>query len=1078
MISSFLRSFAFGACFLVIVGVTGCSGEARKARSKERASAALAAGELEKAKVEYMSLVQRGKGDAEVMGQLGLIWSLQGSGIPAGRFFAEARRRGVLSVPLRVRLVFAFMGLGDTAGARDEAQTILKMDPANGEALLMMAQTARTPEEEEATSLLIDTFPNRNSAAFHLASVPFLMRAGKVLDAEDAVAKALAAEPESVVAHLTAGSLRLGRNDLAGAEQAIKKGSELAPVRSPERMKLAEFKAQQGQMEEAKQLVAGILEKAPDYVPALMMSAQIAGTSKDVVGGLAILDKIFAIDVDNIGARLLQSELLMSNNESARAVEVLQRLDQVYAGQPVVRLQLARRQLQIGELAAAAAVLADVLKARPEFVEAALLQAEVNLRAGNPAAVVTAMQALLVKDPKSEPATFFMVQALEAQRRFDEALRGVYGLLQLRPENPEYYARLGSLLWQTGQVKEARGAYEKVLALVPGEMAAMTRLVDLDLAEDKSEAALARVAALRASDPTSAFAAFTEGRIYLAREDLPKAETALLKALEISPNNLGANDLLIRLYASTRQLPQALQKCEERLAANPKDEGALRLLGIIANLLGDHQKSVEAYERLLAVVKTPDVPLLNNLATLYVDYFNNLDAAFDMARQARSLQPTVAGALTPEAKSDAAFVADTLGWVLYRRGDFPQAFALAQEAVTQIPDHPEIQAHFGLAAAAMGQTEVARKALEAAVAGPDDFTAKAEARQRLALISGEATLPKTSVELAALAGAGPNDPLLQQRLAEALEQEKKFPEAAAAYAAALERNPGLLAAALRLTDLYAGPLQNPARAIEFARKARELARSDRAVAGQLGGLVYQAGDHAWAYDLLREATQGGEKNAVYLVSLGRAAYSLGRVAEARAAMESALAAGPEPSVAAEATDFLELTAVPGADAARIEVALARDARHVPALFGRAAVEEKAGQAAAATATCEEILKIYPSFTPAQKQLAVLLAADPASRTRAYDLVVKARKEWPADADLAETLGQLSYHRKDYRYAVDLLQEAAKTKASGPQAWFTLGRSQLALGQKDAARESLTQAVATGLTGADAAEATTVLKDLK
>jgi Flp pilus assembly protein TadD len=56
---------------------------------------------------------------------------------------------------------------------------------------------------------------------------------------------------------------------------------------------------------------------------------------------------------------------------------------------------------------------------------------------------------------------------------------------------------------------------------------------------------------------------------------------------------------------------------------------------------------------------------------------------------------------------------------LYRRGDFPQAFALAQEAVTQIPDHPEMQAHFGLAAAAMGQTEVARKALEVAVALQD-----------------------------------------------------------------------------------------------------------------------------------------------------------------------------------------------------------------------------------------------------------------------------------------------------------------------------------------------------------------------
>ena len=63
------------------------------------------------------------------------------------------------------------------------------------------------------------------------------------------------------------------------------------------------------------------------------------------------------------------------------------------------------------------------------------------------------------------------------------------------------------------------------------------------------------------------------------------------------PHRLPSIDQQIRHHRG--QLPQALQKCEERLAVNPKDEGALRLLGIVANQQGDQKKSLEAYERLL-----------------------------------------------------------------------------------------------------------------------------------------------------------------------------------------------------------------------------------------------------------------------------------------------------------------------------------------------------------------------------------------------------------------------------------------------------------------------------------------------
>lgn len=1072
-----VRRLRLLACVLVAVLAAGCSKEAQKERSLQRARVYFDAGDYEKAKIEYMALVQKGGADVVAFEQLGLIWSLQGAGLQAGRYLAEARRRGSISIPLRLRLAYSFIGRGDAASAREEAQAILKLDPAHGEALMLLANLARTPEELDGVQRLIDSFPDHQAAAFHLASVPLLMRAGQSLDAEDAVSRALKADPKSVVAHHTAGALRLARQDLAGAEQAFKTGSDLAPVRSLERLNLAQFQAQQGRRAEAKALADEVLRQAPDYLPALLLSAQLAGGMKDPAAGLALLDKAFSIHADNLPARLLQSDLLLAKKDPKRAVEVLQRLDQIYGGQPMVRLRLARALIQNADLPGAATVLNGIITTRPDLVEASLLLAEVNLRSGNPAAVVPAMQVLLEKNPKVEAAALYLVQGLEAQRRFEEAVRVQRAILAQRPDNPSYQARLGHLLVQAGQAGEARAAYEKVLELAPGDPAAVTRLVDLDLYEKKPEAALERVTALRELDPSSAFAAFTEGRIHIVRQDWDRAEAALLKTIELDPNHPDAHDQLIRLYATVQKLPEAIQKAEQRLAVDAKDGRALRQIALIRTQQGEFSKAAEAYERLVAAAPAPDAVALNNLATLYADHLDKPDRAYELARQARAVRPSVDAALTPEAKIEAASIADTLAWLAYRRGDFPQAFALVQEAAGQLGDQPEVQAHLGMAAAAMGNTEVARTALAAAVAASADFPIKEEARQRLALLSGDAAAVQSSTELAALALKTPEDPVLQLRLAEAFDREKNFPQAATAYASALERNPSLAAAALRLAELNAGPLKNPSKALDYAKKARALAPGDPRVAGLLGALAQQSGDHAWAYDLLREATQGDAKDAGTLVTLGHAAYSLGRIEEARAAMQESLAALPEPAIAATATQFLQLTATPAPAAAEAEKALQENPRLVPALVIRAAAQVQANDPAAA-ATFGEILTIHPDFIPAQKELAALLANDPASLARASELALKARKALPDDPDLAETLARLSYHRKDYRYAVQLLSEASRIRPPGAQALYDLGRSQLALGEKEPARDSLTKAVAAGLPETEAAEAASVLKSLK
>jgi tetratricopeptide (TPR) repeat protein len=223
----------------------------------------------------------------------------------------------------------------------------------------------------------------------------------------------------------------------------------------------------------------------------------------------------------------------------------------------------------------------------------------------------------------------------------------------------------------------------------------------------------------------------------------------------------------------------------------------------------------EAYERLLSL--RPDfVPALNNLAYLYAERLNQLDKAYDLARKARALKP-----------EDAA-TADTFGWILYKKGDFERALTLLKESASKLPNMPEIQFHLGMACYMMGQIEAARTALRQAADAQSDFPGRRDLERRLAVLedgSGKLTKPSRD-ELETILLRQPGDIVALLRLGETYEREGEFAKAASAYEKAVEVNPSLFPAFVKLAKLYAGPLGNREKAAEFGRKARILAPDD------------------------------------------------------------------------------------------------------------------------------------------------------------------------------------------------------------------------------------------------------------
>ena len=150
-------------------------------------------------------------------------------------------------------------------------------------------------------------------------------------------------------------------------------------------------------------------------------------------------------------------------------------------------------------------------------------------------------------------------------------------------------------------------------------------------------------------------------------------------------------------------------------------------------------------------------------------------------------------------------------------------------------------------------------------------------------------------------------------------------------------------------------------------------------------------------------------------------------------MQKVLTTNPDSSQAADAKKFLALTALDENPkelvAAEIDVQkeLKSNSEYVPALMAEAALLTQRHQIKPATEMYNDILRRLPDFAPAQKRLATLYAQDPSTVAPAYDLATKARKTLPDDPELSELLGRLSYEKKEYPRAIQLLQESARKR---------------------------------------------------
>jgi len=1050
---------------LAIFILAGCSAESKKARLLERAGGYFDKGEFDSAKIEYMNLLREDPQNGVAIARLGNIWFDQGAPIRALPFLRKARELDPEDFDVRAKLAFAYLSVGAFEEARGEAVEIFGRAPGNDEAAMLLIDTAKTAESIEETEKLLGQTADKNTVGYHLASSGLAWRKGEREAAEESTRRALELDPRSVLVRLGMARIHIFKRELDKAEEEFRKAAELAPARSIARLKYPEFKIQRGDVAGGKALLEAINKEVPDYLPAWQVLAETAFKEEEHDRALKLLENVLIRDPSYFNGLLLKAQVQIAGGDLEKAIAGLKRIKDTYPGSPVVEYQLARSYLLEAAHTQAAAALERALKLDPDYLDAVLLRAQLDLRRGDAAQVVNSMEEVLKRSPDLLQAQMVLADAYRVLGRLKDTEEIFRAQVESDPQSIRPKILLGMILRQQNRNGEARQIFEQIQQISPDNLMVINQIFDIDIIENNLDEAFGRATGYLAKNPDSAGAHFMLGKLYAARKDWEQAEKSLLNAIGIEANFLSAYELLITSYLAMDKLPQAIGQLEGFHAKNPANVSALMQLALMYAEVGEFEKSAESYNKIISA-DPGFAPAFNNLAVLYAEHLGQLEKAQTFAQQARTLMP------------EDGSVADTLGWIAYQRKNYSQAMALIQDSAGKLPGNAEVQFHLGMASYMMGQEEAARAALGNALASGKDFSGREEAEKRMEIMGGE----WDAGALAALSQERPEDVVVLMLLGHAREKSGQFVPAAEAYMGALKVNPNLPIALMRLAQLYAGSLGDVDRALGYAKKARELSPNNPQVTGVLGQVAFKKGDFAWAHSLLGESLSRAGENPEILYDFAWASYSQGKMDEAIRLMERYSGLVPEPSKINDSRMFLAMT-VPDMEAllsagTTVERALAGDPGYVPGLMARAAIRVKGGEKEGAGNDYETILTKYPDFIPAMKELAILYSGEPERLDRAYELAVKARQVLPDDPGLAKALAVTSYGKNEFAYALQLLEGLQRAEPLDGQGLYYLGMSQLKVGREKDAHKSLSKALEVGLEEGLSAEVNRELKKLE
>ena len=583
------------------------------------------------------------------------------------------------------------------------------------------------PQEGGSTSLLTNVSRPEAIESAHMLLAAFLFERDRFDEAIAALEEGIArVEDKTTLIYQMARFHRArGMNDEADA--LLRRATESAPDNPRPQLVLSAYLGQQGDLVGALEAARAAVAIDPENRTALLREAELVvdlgyrdGDTDAIQKGRTIVDAVLAQEPSNPEAHFVRAKIELAENDLEAAEQSLLTVIENRPTWSQARFVLGSTLAVAGEIGRARVELARAIELDPTLKEARKLLTQVHAQLGEHEFAVEQGRAYLSQVPNDSEVRIIVAQSLIRVGRQEQAYEEVKKIPEEDRDAAAYFA-LGRLDIAFGKKEQGHERLLKANEMAPGNPAVLGALLTLDREAGRLDASSRRIEQAAAEFPESSEIAELQAEIALTRKDLEGGRAALLRAVELEPRNLSAQLSLAELERRAGNADQMLAVMEKAAEALPDAADLQYRLGLAYEQQGDRTKAMAAYERAIALNGNLG-PAKNNLAYLLADTpGGDLDRALELAQQAKEQLP------------DDPNTADTLGWVLLKRGVPSAAIGYLEEAAERFPKEAfEIQGivrnHL---AEAYEKNQDPAKAIAASKVSLDSFAKlEAEARKR------------------------------------------------------------------------------------------------------------------------------------------------------------------------------------------------------------------------------------------------------------------------------------------------------------------------------------------------------------
>lgn len=446
------------------------------------------------------------------------------------------------------------------------------------------------------------------------------------------------------------------------------------------------------------------LQVDPDSARARQTVIALLVNQSRLDDALPHLHKWLSAEPERVGENFLQLSSLMASHQDKPAIlRLLRTLAAGYPAVPEASFAVAQAASNADDQATALASARKALELRPGWELAALFQARALERDSVDQAIVF-LEGFLKSNPGARDARLSLARLLVAARRYPEARKQFEILVGEAPNNPEIAMAVATLSLQAKDYEAAEVQLRRALEINP-------------------------------KDPDVV-------RLYLGQvsEELKRDDQALKWYSSVTQGEqfIHAQSRYAGVLARQGKMAEARKYLQDVPAVDAQQRVLLTLAE--AGLLREANVHQEAFEFLAAAVaKTPDVPDLMYDYAMAAEKVNRLDVLEANLRRVIAMRPTHAHAYNAlgysladrnerlaEARTlietahklapEDSYILDSLGWVLFRQGQYQEALGYLQRAHEARPD-AEISAHLGEVLWALGRQAEAQKVWAEALRG-------------------------------------------------------------------------------------------------------------------------------------------------------------------------------------------------------------------------------------------------------------------------------------------------------------------------------------------------------------------------